>query len=219
MSASLSSKLNTFLSSWGPFDVSIWGLPVSIACSNDFLDNKIDSTGSLALFRAMCWATPGNISPGMNALGGTIFPLTMRFMTWKKSRSLLSLKAKTAALDKSFSLSSFDRFCSSLSLPNFSSFNFSSSSAVESCQTFIFESLPPVIIISVGHSSVSLTSSAKSMAQIWSSCISKVLRQACLETFHTLTIPSTDAEVSWSPALSQHTLTSDDLCPCSVLTH
>ena len=166
MSASLSSKFTTFFSSWGPFDVSIWGLSVSIAYSNDFFDNKIDSTGSLALFRAMCWATPGNISPGMNALGGTILPLTIRFMTWKKSLNLWSLNAKTAALGKSFSLSSLDRFCSSWSKPNFSSFYLSSSSAVESCQTLTFESLPPVIIISVGLSSVSLTSSAKSMAHI-----------------------------------------------------
>lgn len=161
----------------------------------------------------------------MKARGGTNCPLTILFITWKKSLSLFNLKERRAAWTKLFSRISFDKLCSSWIKSSFSSFYFNSSAAVLSCHILIFESLPPVNIIKVGlcsaASSFSFSKwvSAKSIAQIFSSCISKELRHACLLTFQTFTIPSTLAEANYSPALSHTTFTRAILWPCSVLTH
>ena len=161
------------------------------------------------------------MSPEIKARGGTNFPLTILFITWKKSLNLLSLNASKAAYTKSLSLISFDKFCSSWIKSNFSSFCLRSSIAVESYQSLILESLPPVIIIKfdVFSSSKFTKFSEKSIAQILSSCISKLFKQDYLLTFQTFTIPSTLAEASCSPAFNQITLTRDILCPWSVLTH
>ena len=158
---------------------------------------RTESTGSNRLSKLTTLETPGIISPGMNALGGTIWPETIRFMTWKKSRSLFSLNERRAAYWRSFSLISFDRSYSSWIEPSFSVLCRISSWTVLSCHNFILESLPPVIIIRFGRSASFVSRvSEKSIAHIFSSCISNELRQDCFATFQTFTIPSTEADAS-----------------------
>lgn len=86
----------------------------------------------------------------MKARGGAIYPLTILFITWKKSLNFFNLNESNAASTRLLSLRSLERFYSSYKTPNFSSFNLNSSAAVLSYQTFIFESLPPVTIIKLG---------------------------------------------------------------------
>jgi len=162
--------------------------------------------------------------PGMKARGGTFYPDVMRFITWKKSRSLFNLNARIAALGRSFSRIIFESCCSSCIKLSFSDFYLSSSSTVLSCQILTFESLPPVSISRLGLCesdvcSSALCYSAKSKAQMRSSCISNEFKQLCLLTFQTLTMPSTQADAIWRPALSQTAFTSEDLWPWRVATH
>ena len=146
-------------------------------------------------------------------MGGGARPETRRSIAWKKSRSLFNLKARTEAETRSLSRRSLERLCSSSSNLSFSSCSFTYSSSVLSDQSLIDESPAPVIIRSVSRSVLPSScsdegrSSIKSMAQIFSSCISNVFWHYCFLKFHTLTIPSTLAVATCSPALSQAAFT------------
>ena len=146
---------------------------------------KIESTGSYLLSTSI--GAPG--IPGRCGFGGFARAQINRFNPWKKSLSLLSLKASMIASVSLFSLRSFDRFYSSSRRPSFSFLSDVSYSIVLSNQRFTVESAPPVI-------SSAVSSSFKSIAQILSLCISNVFWQICFFTFQTLTTPSTLADTS-----------------------